>query len=174
MEEVKKVFDGVECHFVRYRKGLIEASCEQIIDLHESLVNFQKRSSQEESGQQIMVLLLHLPLSKHWVSFVIHSPDKKNLSKRKLEKVESGVSLTKIYYLDSLNISHLGKPASMVPNLVMTRLKEKIKLGLKATDRDLVSNAIQTMFDIRAFMCKLVHIVNTPQKHIGAPAILVP
>ena len=41
--------------------------------------------------------------------------------------------LTKFYLLDSSNIEHLSKMEVDIADLVMERVREKIKLGLKAT-----------------------------------------
>ena len=103
----------------------------------------------------------------HWVALVCHKPDPKALSTSKLKKAEAGINLTKIYYLDSTNLIHLDAENAVVPDRIMDRVRQKIKLGLKATDKWTIKMTIQSFFDIRALLAKLVHIMMSNQALIG-------
>ena len=71
--------------------------------------------------------------------------------------------------MDSSNMVHLDKKVNELPQIVMQRVQEKIRLGLKATEKFLVEMTIQSLFDQRAFLAKFVHTLNTPQRYLGAP-----
>lgn len=79
---------------------------EHILDLHERLTTFLNI----DKNPSIFVLLVKLTMSEHWISLVVHTPDPTVFSQRKLFKFKQGVSLTKVYYLDSTNMVHLNKP----------------------------------------------------------------
>ena len=66
---------------------------------------------------------------------------------------------------------HLDKSVYRLPDVVMDRVREKVRLGLKATEKFLVQMTIQSLFDQRAFLAKFVHILNTPHRYLGAPII---
>ena len=45
----------------------------------------------------------------------------------------------------------------------MERIKEKIlTVGLKATDEVLLKKAIQSLYDMRAILAKIIHTLNSP------------
>lgn len=66
---------------------------------------------------------------------------------------------------------HLDKSVYRLPDVVMDRVREKVKLGLKATEKFLVQMTIQSLFDQRAFLSKFVTVLNTPHRYLGAPII---
>lgn len=49
----------------------------------------------------------------------------------------------------------------------MQLAKEKIELGHKTIERELVENTIQGLVDLRALLAKIVNIINTPHNYIG-------
>jgi cephalosporin-C deacetylase-like acetyl esterase len=81
------------------------------------------------------VLVVFLAVVNHWVALVAHKPDPENLSVKKTQKQESGINLTKVYYLDSSNFQHLHKENTLVPEVVMDRVRDKIRCGLKVTEK---------------------------------------
>lgn len=56
---------------------------------------------------------------------------------------------------------------AVVPDRIMDRVREKIKLGLKTTDKWTCKMTIQSFYDIRALLAKLVHILKSSQCHLG-------
>ena len=62
--------------------------------------------------------------------------------------------------LDSSNFVHLDKTELELPDLIMDRVRERIKLGLKASSKFQIQMTIQSMFDQRAAFAKLVQIFN--------------
>jgi len=40
--------------------------------------------------------------------------------------------------MDSTNLTHLGRESIEVPSVVMDRVKERIKMGLKVTEKFLI------------------------------------
>lgn len=111
-------------HTLEYSEAVVKGSePEHILQLHEKLVTFLNITKQPA----IFVLLIKLTQSEHWITLVAHTPDPTVFSQRKESKFKSGVSLTKLYYLDSANISHLSKPLGTLPQLVLNKIKDKIK-----------------------------------------------
>ena len=80
---------------------------EQIIDLHEKFTTFLNVAN----TAAIFVLFVQMSLNEHWIALVMHTPDPTIFSQAKLGKYKKGISLTKIYLLDSSNIVHLNKKA---------------------------------------------------------------
>jgi hypothetical protein len=153
---------------VEHTYGLFKQTPDQVLDLHEKIANF----SQEK--ERPAILILFVGVVNHWVTFVAYKPDPKNLSQAKKQKVKNGENLTKLYYLDSTNLVHMDSENATVPERIMDRVREKIRLGLKVTDKWTVSVTIQSFYDVRAFMAKLVHILNTPQVQLGSKKAEMP
>ena len=53
----------------------------------------------------------------------------------------------KFLLLYSSNIVHLDKLEMEVPDLIMERVRQKIRLGLKATSKFQIEMTIQSLFD---------------------------
>ena len=67
-----------------YQKGLfVDTWPEEILELHEDIVNFQE----DAKGSRLFVIFVQFPLSKHWVSYLLHMPNLKELSKNKQSKL---------------------------------------------------------------------------------------
>lgn len=64
--------------------------------------------------------------------------------------------------MDSTNIVHLNKENTVLPEVIMDRVKARVKLGLKVADKFTTEMTIQGYFDLRAFLAKLEHIICTP------------
>jgi hypothetical protein len=64
--------------------------------------------------------------------------------------------------MDSTNIIHLNKENDIVPEVIMDRVKARVKLGLKVADKFTIEMTIQGYYDLRAFLAKLEHIISTP------------
>jgi len=79
---------------------------EQIVNLHEHITNFLK----VKDKPSILVIFVNLALNSHWVTLVAYTPNPTDITMRKLSKLNLGVSLTKLYYMDSTNLIHLNKP----------------------------------------------------------------
>ena len=62
--------------------------------------------------------------------------------------------------MDSSNFVHLSKNELELPELIMDRVRERIKLGLKASSRFQIKMTIQSMYDQRALFAKLIQIFN--------------
>lgn len=62
----------------------------------------------------------------------------------------------KFFLLDSSNMIHLDKADYDLPDVVMERVHEKVRLGLKATNKFLIQMTIQSLFDQRAFFQKII------------------
>ncbi len=75
------------------------------MDLHEKFTNFLN----VQDRAAIFVIMIYLQISNHWVALVAHTPDPHIYSVRKLQKVNGGQSLTNLYYLDSMELTHLNK-----------------------------------------------------------------
>ena len=80
-------------------------------------------------------MILFIGVVNHWVAVVAHKPNPGNLSAAKNRKRDLGESLTKLYYLDSTNLVHLDAENAVVPERIMDRVREKIRLGLRVTDK---------------------------------------
>ena len=97
----------------------------------------------------------------HWVALLAHKPSWESISISKQSRIVKQEKFkTKFYLLDSSNIEHLKEASSRLPDLVNERIYEKIKLGLKATDRFMSQMTIQSLFDQRAMLAKLVNCFN--------------
>jgi len=56
----------------------------------------------------------------------------------------------------------------MIPEIVQQKVREKIKIGLKVTEKFIIQMTIQSVFDQRNFLAKLIHIINTPLVQLGS------
>jgi hypothetical protein len=81
------------------------------------------------------VFIVYVRLVNHWVCLVAHHPDARNLSVKQQQKLKAGLSLTKVYLFDSLNLVHLNKENAVIPEVIMDYVKSKIQIGLKVTDQ---------------------------------------
>jgi hypothetical protein len=80
-------------------------------------------------------LVLFVGVVNHWVALVVFKPNPQTMSANKHRKANLGESLTKVFLLDSTNLVHLDVENNVVPERVMDRVREKIRMGLKVTDR---------------------------------------
>ena len=55
---------------------------------------------------------------------------------------------------------HLNKTELELPDLIMDRVRERIQLGMKASNKFQIKMTIQSMFDQRAAFAKLVQVFN--------------
>lgn len=62
--------------------------------------------------------------------------------------------------MDSSNLLHLKEAAHRLPDIVNERIMEKVKLGLKAADRFMSQMCVQSLFDQRAMLAKLINCFN--------------
>ena len=68
--------------------------------------------------------------------------------------------LTKFYLLDSSNIQHLAQDEGDLPDLMIERIRERIKLGLRSTSEFQIRMTIQCLFDQRSIFAKIVQSFN--------------
>ena len=98
-------------------------------DLHEQVYNFL--SIKDHAA----VLVLFIGVVNHWVTLVVHRHQIKQFSPSDQDKVLKGKKFSTLcYWLDSANLVHMDKPDYNLPDVVMERVREKIRLGLKATE----------------------------------------
>ena len=84
----------------------------------------------------------------HWVALLAYKPNWDSLDYSKQSRIlKQEKYKTKFYLLDSSNIEHLKEAKHRLPNVINERVFEKIKLGLKATDRFMTQMTIQSLFD---------------------------
>lgn len=50
----------------------------------------------------------------------------------------------------------------------MKMAREKIELGHKTLEKELIENTLQGLVDLRALLAKIVNIIHTPHNHVGA------
>ena len=55
-----------------------------------------------------------------------------------------------------------------IPEVVMERLRERIRVGLKATNKFTVEMTIQSLYDQRAIFAKLIHAFNNDGINTGS------
>ena len=55
--------------------------------------------------------------------------------------------MNKFFLLDCSNLPHLDKMEEDIPELIMDRLREKIKIGLKASNKFTIEMTIQSLYD---------------------------
>jgi predicted rRNA methylase YqxC with S4 and FtsJ domains len=60
----------------------------------------------------------------------------------------------RVYLLDSTNLQHLSRDD--VSGVIMDFVKAKIKQGLKVTEKWIVQTTIQSYYDLRFFLAKLI------------------
>jgi hypothetical protein len=85
--------------------GFDDMKPEQIIDIHEKFTSFLNTNN----TASIFVLFIKMTLNEHWIALVMHTPDPTIFSQVKLSKYKKGISLTKIYLVDSSNLVFLNK-----------------------------------------------------------------
>lgn len=97
----------------------------------------------------------------HWVALVVHKPAWDSLSKLKQSKITRQEKFrTKFYLLDSSNIKHLRENTERLPDVINERVFDKVKLGLKASNKFMTQMTIQSLFDQRAMLAKLINCFN--------------
>ena len=57
-----------------------------------------------------------------------------------------------------------------MPDLIMDRVREKVRVGLKATSKFVIQMSIQSLFDQRSVLAKLVQIFNNDGQHLPSSA----
>ena len=112
-----------------------------MVEIHDQVTNFLSVQTHPA------ILVVFLGVVNHWVAIVAKRPNMSKLTTKQRIKHENGQSLTKIYLMDSSNMTHLDKKVIDLPSVVMQRVQEKIRLGLKATEKFLVEMTIQSLFD---------------------------
>lgn len=139
-----------------YSFGLIQKEPNEVHNINETIEKFRKVKDKPA------ILVIFMGLANHWVCLVAHHPGLKNLSPRKQEKLKQGQSLTKIYMLDSANTAHLHIPVEQIPEFIIERQRDKIRVGMNAWDKFGVKMTIQCYYDIRTFCEKLTQIFWQP------------
>ena len=70
----------------------------------------------------------------HWVALIAYKKNYRTMKPEPRRQMSIGKkNLTKFYLLDSSNLEHLDKNEPDLPDIIMDRVREKVKLGLKAT-----------------------------------------
>ena len=82
------------------------------------------------------VFILFIGVVNHWVALVAVKKSLVTLPFEQRRHLSFGQKqLTKFFLLDSSNFEHLDKNEADLPDLVMDRVKEKVRIGLKATSK---------------------------------------
>jgi hypothetical protein len=72
----------------------------------------------------------------HWVTFVVHRQELNKFPDKKRMEIQRGERPPmKFYLLDSSNFEYLNRRADLIPAMVQERVKERLEVGLKATDK---------------------------------------
>ena len=95
----------------------------------------------------------------------------------KSEEGESGVVFVDkvdFYFLDSSNMTHLDIDDSDCPEFFNQRVKNRVEVGMKPTNKFMVKMAIQSIFDVRRSLTIFqdIFINKTPLQHYYAQAHL--
>lgn len=97
----------------------------------------------------------------HWVALVVYKPAWDKLPTKKQQKIINQDQFkTKFYLMDSSNMQHLKESTRRLPDLINERVMEWVKLGLKASDKFTTQMRIQSLFDQRAMLAKLINCFN--------------
>mmetsp|Transcript_22135 Transcript_22135/g.29591 ORF Transcript_22135/g.29591 Transcript_22135/m.29591 type:complete len:93 (-) Transcript_22135:1480-1758(-) len=82
------------------------------------------------------IFVLFIGVVNHWVVFIVRKKGAKGKMTHLQEPYRTGKKLdNKFFLLDSSNFAHLDKPELQIPDVVMDRVRERIKLGLKASSK---------------------------------------
>ena len=101
---------------LEYSFGLLHRSAEQVVEIHDQVTNFLSVQTHPA------VLVVFLGVVNHWVAIVAKRPNMSKLTTKQRIKHENGLSLTKIYLMDSSNMTHLDKKVIDLPSVVMQRV----------------------------------------------------
>ena len=80
--------------------------------------------------------MLFIGVVNHWIAFVVRKKGIKGKLSRQQDPYRAGKKFdNKFYLMDSSNYQHLSKTEIEVPNLIMSRVHERIRLGLRASSK---------------------------------------
>ena len=143
--KIKVFMDVIDFSF-----GLIHRNTDQIL-------NFDSQVREYQSCREEAIFIMFVGVVNHWVALIAHKKNYRTMQPEPRRQISIGKKyLTKFFLLDSSNIQHLDKNEADLPDLIMDRVREKIKLGLKATSKFQIEMTIQSLFDQRSVFAKLV------------------
>ena len=141
-------------NIIEYSFGLFRRSVEEMIYLEQQIDEY--KATRKEG-----IFVLFVGVTNHWVAFIVHKKAWNEKPPYTQDKYKAGSKLMNKYYLlDCSNIKHLDKMEEDIPGLIMERLNQNIKIGLKAVDKFQVEMNIQSLYDLRFCMAKLIHSFN--------------
>ena len=140
-----------------YSFGRVQKEPQEVKQICQTIQNFKAVKDKPA------IMVLFLGLSNHWVCLVAHHPGLKNLSKRKLEKLQLGHSLTKIYLLDSAQTPHLDVPLDKMPDYIIEKQRSKCRVGMPPSTQFGAKFFTHNYCDLRFFLSKLSQIFQDPK-----------
>lgn len=127
----------------------------------DQIIQFDAQIKEFQALECPAIFVIFVGVVNHWVAFVAHKKGAKALKPYAQLLYKKGKKFdNKFYLLDSSNIEHLDKSELELPELIMERVRQRIRLGLKATNKFQIKMTIQSLFDQRACFAKLVQIFN--------------
>lgn len=74
--------------------------------------------------------------------------DRKNIPREEEDKISKGRRYDSYaYLLDSTNLVHYNSNESMCHEIVLDRVRDQIKMGLRSPDTKLTADVIQNLYD---------------------------
>lgn len=114
---------------IEYSFGLLARTIDQIIELNQQIREFQ-------ALKQKAFFIIFVGVVNHWVVLIVEKKGTRLLPNFQQEDYQKGKKFEhKFWLLDSSNIVHLDKSEFELPDVIMERVRQKIRLGLKATNK---------------------------------------
>ena len=92
--------------------------------------------------------MLFVGVVNHWIVFIVKKKGAKGKLLRLQDTFRSGKKFDNKYFvMDSSNFQHLDKTELQIPDVVMERVRDRIRIGLKSASMFQIKMTIQSLFD---------------------------
>ena len=121
--------------------GIVHRTVDHVLD-------FDNKVKEYHACQKEAIFIMFIGVVNHWVALVAVKKSLVTMPFEQRRHLSFGQKqLTKFFLLDSSNIEHLGRNEADLPDLIMDRVREKVRVGLKATSKFVIQMSIQSLFD---------------------------